>query len=152
MSLQKVLHLVTGTSADEKGQMIGYWVSEMLKKPIHPPYSAMGWLNQRNSLVGAALFNDFYPNGNVEATIYGPGALTRVSLAQGFNYAFNQLGCSRLTVKCNRRNVRMRKLYPRVGFNFEGTMARYFGPDRGDDALVFRITRDNAEKWMKPNG
>lgn len=145
------LHLVTGTSNDEKGQMIGYWVSQMLKKQIHPPFSAMGWLNKKNSLIGAAIFNDFYPNGNIEVTVYGPGAMTRQTLNEGLHYVFDQLKCNRLTGKCARRNSRMRKLFPRVGFKFEGTMARYFGPERPDDALVFRMERPQAQKWMKKN-
>jgi len=141
------MQLVMGTSEEEKGQMIGYWVGQMIKKPMFPPYTALGWLDRKSSLVGAAIFNS-YNGANVEVTIYGPKAMTRQALQEGLRYVFKQLQCTRLTGRCSRNNSRMRKLFPRVGFHFEGTMPRYFGPERKDDALVFRMMPEQAKKWI----
>ena len=52
-------------------------------------------------------------------------------------FVFLQLGCLRLTARTHRRNRLAQKLLSRAGFEYEATQKRYFGPDKGDDALLF---------------
>jgi hypothetical protein len=36
----------------------------------------------------------------------------------------------------------------RLGFDYEATLKFYFGPNKADDAIVFRLTHDFASTWM----
>lgn len=131
---------------DRDGE-VANWAATKLNQPITPPYRAIGFAAD-GELVGATIFNDF--NGsNIEITIYGPGCMTREAIRFCFDYAFRQQGVKRITARTRRDNVEMRKLFPRLGFIYEGTAKRYFGPDKGDDALLFALFPDAAEKWMK---
>ena len=38
-------------------------------------------------------------------------------------------------------------LFPRLGFEFEGVLKRFYGPLKGDDAFVYRLDRKAAERW-----
>lgn len=136
------MDIVTGHDS-----IVAQWASERMGQEFHPPYVAVGFLRDQR-LCGSAIFNDW--NGfNIEVTIYGPGAMCRVSIRYVYRYVFMQIGALRLTARTRRSNKVMCKLLPRLGFTFEGAEPWYFGPGKGDDALRFRLTRSHAERWMK---
>ncbi len=123
------------------------WVSKKLNKPILGPLATIGWLGPDGTLKGAAVFNDF--NGsNIEITICGAGTMTRQTIREAMRYAFVQQKVNRLSARTERCNKRMRQLMPRIGFTFESVAARYFGPHRRNDALVYRMLRADAERWL----
>ena len=67
-------------------------------------HSAFGVASSHDgTLLGAALFSDYYPGGNVELTYYGPGTLTRPVLNAIAYHAFVGLNASRIT--CKTRNL-----------------------------------------------
>lgn len=131
-------------------EIIAEYVGHGLKRKFTPPFVAMGWVREYGDqwrLVAGAVFNDF--NGtNLEISIYGPGALTRQTIRQCFRYVFVQCSCSRLTARTERGNVVMRRLLPKLGFVFEGEMKHYYGPTKKQNALVFRLDRRHAERWL----
>jgi len=112
------------------------------------PFVAVGVADDQGNICGASVFNDFYKGGNVEFTHVGPGTLNRGIIRELVRYCFKQLKVTRVTAKTKRSNKLVRTILPRVGFVFEVTQKRYFGPSRGDDALVFVMTRENAKRWM----
>jgi RimJ/RimL family protein N-acetyltransferase len=127
---------------------VGEWAQAYLNKPICGPYTTIGWMNGSGEIVAAAIFNSW--NGsNIEITICGKGGLTRGNIRTVMFYVFGQLKANRLTATTQRANARMRKLLPRLGFKFEYPMAKYYGPLRRDDGLLYRMFLSDAEKWMK---
>lgn len=122
------------------------WVAARLGIAIAPPYVALGVLNDTGTLIGGAVFSG-RSGANIDVTIYGPGAMTRPALRAGFAYVFGQLRCERLTARCKRSNVAMRRLMERLGFTYEGTQRRYWGPERSDDAMLYGMTRDEC-RWL----
>ncbi len=115
---------------------------------FYAAYSAFGIAND-DGLVGAAIFSDYYPGGNVELTYVGKGTLTRPILKEMGLYVFGDLQASRMTVKTPRRNQMVRKLLPRAGFEFECIQKRYYGPAKDDDALVFSLPAHKSARWLK---
>ena len=101
------------------------------------------------TLVGAAMFSDYYPGGNVELTYYGPGTLTRSVLNAISYHAFINLNASRVTCKTKRSNKEVSRLLDKAGFKFECVQKRYFGPDADDDAIVYSFPVEKAAKWLK---
>lgn len=137
------MRLVLGRDAE-----VGAFASERLGVPIIPPFTSMGVVDDNEQLVGAIIYNGF--NGaNIEITIVGPGCLTRRFIRAAFAYPFDQLGVLRLTGRTKRSNKTMCKLFPRLGFTFEATLKNYFGPTRGDDAVLYRMSRADAAKWLE---
>jgi len=107
----------------------------------------MGFSKDGIGLHGAAIFNGW--NGsNIDITIVGPGCLTRGNIRAAYTYVFDQLRANRLTARSARNNKRMLRLLPRLGFTWESVAKRYYGPEKRNDAIVFALFRENAEKWM----
>ena len=126
---------------------IAQWVSEKVGYRICPPYVAIGATKDGASLCGGAVFNHW--NGaNIEITLASDGALTRGTIRAIYNYVFVQSKATRVSAHTRRSNKVMRKMFPRLGFTFEGVAKRFYGPDRSDDGFVFVLFPDNARKWL----
>ena len=64
------------------------------------------------------------------------------------NYVFVHLKCNRFTAKPYRKNKKILHLLPRIGFVYEYTMKKYYGADRQEDAIVFAMYREQADRWI----
>lgn len=137
--------IVAGTHETPAGRSIAEWFGRFVGKPTFAPYSAIGCLKQ-GELCNAALFVD-YNGSNIE--LHMAGTITRALLRDGLRYAFLGLNVQRVTAKPYRSNVTLREIVLRLGFEPEGVMHRYYGPSSDDDAIVYRLDRPAAEKWMK---
>lgn len=137
--------LIFGTHETADGLSIADWFGKQVGKPQHGPYATLGCIDRQGLLCNAALFND-YNGANIE--LHMAGRLTRALLREGLRYAFWQLKVQRITAKPYRSNLVLRQVVRRLGFEQEGVMQRYYGPSSDDDAIVFRLDRQAAEKWM----
>ena len=130
-----------------RDDQVAVWAAQNLGMAIHPPYVSIGVVDRDEKLIGAAVFTDW--NGsNIEIAIVGPGAMTRGVIRAAFHYVFMQVGANRLTAKTKRSNKLMLRMLPKFGFVFEATLKAYYGVERDNDALVFRLTPNAALKWM----
>ena len=128
-------------------QEIAAWTCEKLGYHIAPPLYVFGVLDDDNELIGGIIFNDW--NGfNLEISIYGPGAMTRASIAFAFHYAFRSAKAIRLTARTKRSNASLKAILPRLGFVLEGILKNYYGNGRDNDAFVYRLDPQAAQKWM----
>lgn len=125
-------------------EVIGY-VERTLGIKLSPPYHAFGYVTDNGAPLCAVVIND-YTGSNCELTIVSErGGLKRPVLRHIANYAFNQLGCRRVTVRTRKRNKPVQKLAQRAGFKFENVASDYFDDD---DAVVYRMKRDDCP-WIK---
>jgi len=124
------------------------WAGAQLGVTFQRPFKAMGVVDGE-TLCGAVIFNEHYHGGNIEMTLVGPGMLTwRVQKAI-MQFSFINCEASRLTARTARRNTVVRRLLPKAGFQFEGVQKRYYGPEKGDDALCYVLFREHAGKWLE---
>jgi RimJ/RimL family protein N-acetyltransferase len=137
--------VICGTHESADGKRVADWFGEVVGKPQNGPYAAMGWEDGNGRLRTVALFND-YNGANVE--MHMVGSLSRGSIRDALRYAFLQLKVLRITGKPYRSNVKLREILVRLGFKAEGTMQRYYGSSSDDDAIIYRLDRDAAAKWM----
>lgn len=135
---------VSGTHETAQGQSIAAWFGNAVGKEQHGPYSALG-VTRDGALETAVLFND-YNGSNIE--IHMVGRMSRHAIREAFRYAFLQMKVQRVTGKPYRSSIELRDRLLRLGFVPEGVMHRYYGPSSDDDAIVYRLDRDAAEKWM----
>jgi hypothetical protein len=125
---------------------VAAFAAEKLGLTISPPYVAIGVADEFG-LKGAAVYNN-WNRWQIEISFYGPGCLTRpVIRALFWGYPFNDLGAGRLTASTRRSNRLTRDLLPRLGFTQEAVLKRLYGPRRADDAFVFCMMREQAERW-----
>ena len=128
-------------------EAVGVFASQKLGISIVPPYTSMGIVDDADELIGAIVYNH-YNKFDIEISFYGPGTMHRRFIRAAFAYPFEQLNVLRLTAKTKRSNKTMCKLLPRLGFVFEATLKNHFGPTRGDDAILYRMSRAEAAKWI----
>jgi ribosomal protein S18 acetylase RimI-like enzyme len=108
------------------------------------PIDAAIGIIRLHKMVGAAIFQN-YSGFNVELSYYGPQTFS-AGIARGLaQYAltrFNHL--DRLTMRTNRNNSNILKMFQRFGFKFEGVQHRYYGPY--GDAAVFVLFKEDLKR------
>lgn len=123
--------------ADWAGQMLG-------GVTFQEPFTAFGFL-RGGEIHGAAVFNDYYPGGNVEITYVGPRSYGKQQIGFMMRFAFQELKASRMTARTRRDNILVNKLLPRFGFVYEGVQRRFYGPEKGADAIVYVMWPENEK-------
>lgn len=142
------MNVIYGSPSDLNAEAIGNWFAAQTKNPVCPPFSAIGWADDEK-LIGAALFND-YNGSNIEIHICATDKqMTRKMIRDVFEYVFVRANCRRLTAKPYRKNKSIREIAQRLGFVYEATLKNYYGPGKGNDALVYRLDRATAERWLR---
>ena len=127
---------------------VAAWASIQLGAPIGGECKAIGVLNGSGAIVGAIIFTNW--NGsNMDATVVGRKCFTRNTIRFAADYVFNQLRYNRVTFRTKRSNKPVcRLLAKHIGSEgFEGTARAWYGPDRSDDAIIYRLDRQTAAKW-----
>jgi hypothetical protein len=126
------------------GDAVGGYIAGRLGVHLTPPFQAMGFLGGDGRPLAAALFNGFNGSSIEVSIVAEPGGLTRSVIRYVAQYAFVHCGCRRLQAHVSKRNKRMLRLMPRLGFKFEAVAAGYY-PD--SDAVVFRGLA-NEQRWI----
>lgn len=142
------MYFIIGNSQTDVGVSIGNWYAQQVKKNLYAPYGAIGFLDKQGNIKGAAIL-DAYNGANVNIHIYGPRCMTRTNIGIVFNYVFNELKCIRMTAIIERSNKRLLKTIPRMDFKFEAILKEYFGPEKKNDGILYRIGPIEALKWIK---
>ena len=141
------MKMVAGDYKDAIGQSLAAWYMEKSGIQFYTVYTATGFLDSNGNIKAVAIFTDF-TKANIELHGVGPGAFTRSNIKSVLDYVFNQLGCVRLTTKLVRSNKKIAKVLSKLGFEYECTLKSYYGLHPSQDALVFRMFRQQAEKWI----
>lgn len=122
---------------------VAQWAWNEFKLTPMPIDAAIG-IVRAMKLTGAAIFQN-YSGFNVELSYYGPHTFSAGiarGLAQYTLKRFNHL--DRLTMRTNRKNTSILKMFQRFGFKFEGVQHRYYGPH--GDAAVFVLFKEDLER------
>lgn len=126
-------------------ETVASWVATRIGKPFHAPFTAIG-TTAEGRLTGGMVFTGF--NGSsVEISLAGNGCVSRNFWRVVLNYAFEQLGCSRLQIHTARDNLTVRHIAPRAGFKFEGKSRNFYG--HGRDALQYSLTTGDLPEFRK---
>lgn len=133
---------------------IAHWMSQQTgfefelhyRKDGTPAQAVLGWVNARGELVSAALFNNFHEGGSIETHFCGK--VSRECVRGVFRYAFVQLNVMCMIAKPFRSNKSAQKIIKKLGGVFQTTLNNTYGPSRGDAAVIFRIDREAARKWI----
>jgi RimJ/RimL family protein N-acetyltransferase len=122
------------------------WVGQRIHKPFHPPFAAIGAVDQQGHLRGGFVFTG-YNGATVELSLAGAGVANRGLWRAVLAYAFEQLGCSRLQIHTERDNLTVRHLAPRLGFTFEGKARNFYG--QGRDALQYSLVSQDLPDFRR---
>lgn len=140
-----------GNFTTEAGVLLGNWYASQTKKPLLGPYSAIGWINEQGQIQGAAIFCN-YNGHNIDIHIHCPKCITRSNYKRVLSYIFNEIKCSRLSARIKKDNKNLLRLMTRLGFIYETVLPYYYGKEKNDGAVVYRLTPIEASKWIKING
>jgi L-amino acid N-acyltransferase YncA len=110
---------------------------------INPPYTAFAALAADGQIAAGVLFNDFQ-EASVEVSIVAPGRVSRSLLRAASRYAFDTLGCHRVTARTRASNLPVRRFIEKAGFQEEGVLRSYYRD--GDDAILFGLLKAEC-RW-----
>ncbi len=116
---------------------VAAFVCDKIGKPIIPPYTCMGMVNDEGEITAGVVFND-YERTDIHVTVAGSG-WTRGFIAEVGRYVYSTLGCERITVITEQPSVV--QLAQRMGGEIEGVLRNHFGRDR-DGYLVGILKED----------
>jgi RimJ/RimL family protein N-acetyltransferase len=109
------------------GKRVAQYVGDKGGTVFQQPYEAIGF-ERRGAIVAGAVFNNWTgPDCHVSVALE-PGGVTRGFLAACSRYAFEQMGCCRVSITTEQRHVV--DLALRVGGQIEGLKRDAFGPGR----------------------
>jgi RimJ/RimL family protein N-acetyltransferase len=121
---------------------VAHWTfNEFRLTPMHVN-AAIG-IVRNNHLIGSAIFQS-YSGHNVELSYYGPQTFSAGIAKSLARYAIERFNVDRLTMRTNRKNAPILKMFQRFGFKFEGLQHRYYGPF--GDAAVFVLFKEDLER------
>lgn len=115
------------------------WAGEKFGAFFSPPATFIGLVNN-GRIVCVSIFND-YTGDNVELSVAADGIIPRRFLQFCAEYAFNQLGCNRVTARSRASNKRVASLAKRLGFEVEGRLRQFYGDE---DAILYGLLRNEA--------
>lgn len=124
---------------------IAEWVGAQIGKPFSEPFTAVGVLGKNGKLTGGVVFTS-YDTYSIELSLAGRGVASRPLWAAILHYVFEQCSCSRLGIVTSAKNTNVRRMAPKLGFKFEGTLRRKFGAVNG---LVYSLTIDDLPAFRK---
>lgn len=142
---------ITGNSNDDSGRVIGAWHHHQTNEYFAPPYSAIAWLDKDGKIIFSAIFNDYHgPESSIEFHICGKlNIFKRGIYRKILDYSFNELECTVLRAKPRRSHKIVIQSLPRLGFTLEAELESYYGASPDNDALVFKLKREQASDWLK---
>lgn len=120
------------------------WAGEKFGAFFSPPATVIGLLDNGKP-VCAGIFND-YTGENIELSVVAEGIIPRRFLQFCAEYAFNHVGCVRVTARSRASNTRVASLAKRLGFTQEGRLRRFYGDE---DAILYGLLRDEAGKVFR---
>jgi ribosomal protein S18 acetylase RimI-like enzyme len=121
---------------------VAVWAWNEFKLTSMPIDAAIGIVSG-NRLIGAAIFQN-HSGYNVELSYYGPQTFSAGIAKMLARYTIDRFKVDRLTMRTNRKNASILKMFHRFGFKFEGVQHRYYGPF--GDAAVFVLFREDLER------
>lgn len=144
------MEFISGNSEDQNGKNIAKIWKNYTNEILGSPYSGVAIYNNGSRLVdGLALFTE-YTGSNIEIHLIGKGILNRTTIKYLANYVFNDLNCNVLRVKLHSRTQEyIQKYLIRLGFEYETVLDEYYAID--DDAIIYKMNKDKAKKWINLN-
>jgi RimJ/RimL family protein N-acetyltransferase len=115
--------------------------NEFKLTPMH--INAAIGIVRNNDLIGAAIFQN-HSGHNVELSYYGPQTFSAGIAKSLARYTIERFAVDRLTMRTNRKNGPILKMFQRFGFKFEGVQHRYYGPF--GDAAVFVLFKEDLDR------
>jgi RimJ/RimL family protein N-acetyltransferase len=121
---------------------VAIWTWNEFKRTPMPVNAAVG-IVRNNLLTGSAIFQN-YSGHNIELSYYGPQTFSAGIARTLARYVVECFNVDRLTMRTNRENKNILKMFHRFGFKFEGVQQRFYGPF--GDAAVFVLFREDLER------
>ncbi len=123
-------------------QSIAQWTWNEFGITPAPINAAIG-LVRYNKLIGAAIFQNF-TGYNIELSYYGPNTFSASIARTLAKFTIERFNIDRLTMRTNRSNINILRMFHKFGFKFEGIQKRYYGPF--GDAAIFVLFREDLER------
>ena len=125
--------------------LVAGWVGHRIQSLIVPPYVTIGFA--RNGVLCGGVVFTCWNGASMFISLASERGFTRENIKTVYQYAFEQVGATRLTAISRRDNKRMHAIFPRLGFvGPEAVLKRFFGHRKADDAFVFGLYPENARK------
>ena len=126
---------------------VAAWAKDKYAAGIAPYVVAIGVANRAGEFIAAATLHD-YNGSNVELCYWGPSTLSRYIAGGIALFCFKGLKVNRVTCRTPRSNKIVVRHLTKLGFKYEGLLRFYYGPSKGQDAIVFGLVASDAARLL----
>lgn len=120
------------------------WIKNQINAQCEGLYTTIGVLDENGTLLGGGMLHN-WTRYDMELTYFGQETMSR-RVFQKIAGALEEADCHRLTIRVPRGQRKTLVSLPRLGFKYEGTQRRFYGPRKADDAIAFGIL---ASEWVR---
>ncbi len=132
----------------DNSEAVASWVAYKFDATFALVLGTIGRLDQNGVLIGAAVLHN-YTRHEVELTYFGKGTMS-LDMCKAIAWmAFERGRVLRLSITVPRKKKRLLRAVSKIGWRYEGTRRRYFGPAKTLDGLVYSFLRDEAGKFLR---
>ena len=119
------------------------WCAKKIGQDEFRNATAIGFAN-KSGLIAVVVLHDLSPpNVFLSWAATTPRWMTRKAIYTIYDWAYNQLGCERITGLVERKNKRARKIDEGLGMKLEGVLRK--ASPSGQDLFVYGLLRKEAE-------
>lgn len=132
---------------DEENKYLCDWAAQKIGQEEFTRARAIGFAD-KSGLIGAVVLHDLSPpNVFLSWAFSTPRVFNRRMVATIYNWAYVQLGCSRITGLVERNNKQARKLDEGIGMKLEGVLRK--AAPSGRDLMIYGMLKTEAEELIK---
>jgi hypothetical protein len=134
-------------NAQENEQMAA-WAAKLIPQceMFMPPYQCLGFCKDGKMQCVVVAHDYRKPSVGMSFAAVTPRWATKGNLKTLADWAFRQLGCTRITAVVDPRNERARKFDEGVGFRLEGTLRK--ARTDGGKLLIYGLIREDFERFI----
>jgi RimJ/RimL family protein N-acetyltransferase len=123
------------------------WCAKRIGQDEFRNATAVGYANHSGLIAVVVLHDLSPPNVFLSWAATTPRWMTRQTICMIYDWAYNQLGCSRITGLVERKNKRARKIDEGLGMKLEGVLRK--ASPSGQDLFVYGLLKNEADGLIK---
>ncbi len=123
------------------------WAAKRIGQEGFKNATAMGFAGKAGLIAVVVLHDMSHPNVFLSWASDSPRWMTRKNILTIYDWAYNKLGCQRITGLVERKNKRARKIDEGLGMRLEGVLRK--AAPSGQDLFVYGLLKNEADLLIR---
>lgn len=132
---------------DKENEYLCGWAAKIIGQERFERARAVGFANSTGLIAVVVLHDHTPPNVFLSWAATTPRWMSRGAIFAIYNWAYNQLKCTRITGLVEKNNKRARKVDEGLGMKLEGVLRK--ASPSGRDLMIYGLLKEEADELIK---